>query len=164
MTEPNTQPRPPSMLPAQSLNPITRIRAGLTVTVIGLLVFILGADPGIFGLDRSPVTGFVQIVVFLAGLGLISTGGFMALKARWKDAELPIRAEIGARLISTGYVVAVASGMADIFGFGSESFPRIPDFGIWQQRGVLVGEILIGIGFVLVFRFGRKERLEGPGK
>ena len=140
------------MLPAQSLNPKVRIRAGLTLALLGLAIFILGADPGIFGLDRSPVTGFVQIAVFLSGLGLISGGGYMALKARWRDEEFTIAAEIGSRLISTGYVVAVASGMADVFGFGSEAFPRIPDFGIWQQRGVLVGEILIGIGFVLIFR------------
>jgi hypothetical protein len=140
------------MLPAQSLKPRVRIRAGLTFAIIGLAIFILGADPGIFGLDRSPVTGFVQIAVFLLGLGIISFGGFLALKAIWRGNELSILAEIGARLISTGYIVAVASGMADVFGFGSESFPRIPEFGIWQQRGVLVGEILIGIGLLLMYR------------
>ena len=144
------------MLPAQGLNPKMRIRAGITLAVIGLLIFILGASPGILGLDRSPVTGFVQIAVFLTGLALISAGGFLALKALWGDEELTIRAEIGARLISTGFVVAVASGMADVFGFGSEAFPRIPDFGIWQQRGVMLGEILIGIGFLLML--WRKKR------
>ncbi len=145
------------MLPAQGLNPKVRTRAGLTVSIIGLIVFILGADPGIFGLDRSPVTGFVQIAVFLVGLALISIGGYVALNSIWKDEELSITAEIGTRLISTGYVVAVASGMADVFGFGSEAFPRIPDFGIWQQRGVLTGEILIGIGFLLMLRRKRKD-------
>ena len=152
MSEPKTQERRPSMLPAQSLKPGVRIRTGLTIAIIGLAVFSLGANPGIFGLARSPVTGFVQIAVFLFGLAMISFGGFVALKAIWREEELSIIAEIGARLISTGYVVAVASGMADVFGFGSETFPRIPDFGIWQQRGVLVGEILIGIGLVLMFR------------
>ncbi len=157
MSEPKTKERPPSMLPAQGLNPKVRTRAGLTVSIIGLIVFILGADPGIFGLDRSPVTGFVQIAVFLVGLALISIGGYVALNSIWKDEELSITAEIGTRLISTGYVVAVASGMADVFGFGSEAFPRIPDFGIWQQRGVLTGEILIGIGFLLMLRRKRKD-------
>lgn len=156
MSEPKTRERPSSMLPAQGLNPVVRIRIGLVLAVLGLGTFILGADPGLFGLDRSPVTGFVQIAVFLAGLALISIGGFVALKALWRDEMLTIQAEIGARLISTGYVVAVASGMADVFGFGSESFPRIPTFGIWQQRGVLVGEILIGLGFFLMLRRRQK--------
>ena len=143
------------MLSTQTLNPRFRVRLGVVLALIGLLVFILGADPAIFGLDRSPVTGFVQIAVFLVGLGLISTGGYLALRAFWEGEETTILSDIGARLISTGYVVAVASGMADVFGFGSEAFPRIPDFGIWQQRGVVAGEILIGVGFLLLIRWKR---------
>lgn len=153
MGEPEQKERPPSMLEAQVLKPRVRVRAGLVFAFVGLAVFILGADPGLFGLDRSPVTGFVQIAVFLVGLALISLGGFMALRAFWDGEEPTIVSDIGVRLISTGYVVAVASGMADVFGFGSESFPRIPDFGIWQQRGVLAGEVLIGIGFLMLIRW-----------
>lgn len=128
----------------------------MILALAGLLLFILGADPGLFGMDRSPVTGFVQIAVFLLGLALISLGGYLALRACWDGHEPTIASDIGVRLISTGYVVAVASGMADVFGFGSEAFPRIPDFGIWQQRGVLAGEILIGIGFALLVRWKKK--------
>jgi hypothetical protein len=142
--------RPPPMLPLQSFNMRLRIRTGVVVSIVGLLIFILGADPGIFGLDRSPVTGFVQIAVFLVGLALISLGGYLALVTLWRRAPLPISADIGRRLISTGYVVAVASGMADVFGFGSEALPRIPDFGVWQQRGVFAGEMLIAVGFLLL--------------
>jgi hypothetical protein len=145
--------RPPSIIEAQSLKPQVRLRAGLVLAFIGLLVFILGADPGLFGLDRSPVTGFVQIAVFLVGLALISLGGYLVLRTYWDGVESSIISDIGVRLISTGYVVAVASGMADVFGFGSETFPRIPEFGIWQQRGVLAGELLIGLGFILLIRW-----------
>ena len=148
--EPNTR---PSILATQPLGPNARIRIGLFLTIVGLAVFLLGADPGLFGLDRSPVTGFVQIAVFLVGLGFISIGGYLSLRAFWTGEETTIRSDVGARLISTGYIVAVASGMADVFGFGSEAFPRIPDFGIWQQRGVLAGEVLIGIGLLLLIRW-----------
>jgi hypothetical protein len=148
--EPTTR---PSILATQPLSAKARIRIGLFFTFPGLVIFILGADPGLFGLDRSPVTGFVQIAVFLVGLGFISVGGYLALRAFWNGAETTIRSDVGARLISTGYVVAVASGMADVFGFGSEAFPRIPEFGVWQQRGVLAGEVLIGVGFLLLIRW-----------
>jgi len=150
MSEKDPNYRPPSILPLQGFKSRTRIRIGLLLSVIGLGIFILGADPGLFGLDRSPVTGFVQIAVFLVGLAFISLGGYVALVALWHGQELPILPDVGRRLISTGYVVAVASGMADVFGFGSEALPRIPDFGIWQQRGVFGGEILIALGFIFL--------------
>ena len=54
------------------------------------------------------------------------------------------------RLIATGYVIAMASGMADIFGFGNQPWPEIPVFGRWQARGVLIGEIVIAVGFLLL--------------
>lgn len=134
-----------------------RVRVGIALALVGLLVFVLGAAPEWFGLDLSPVTGFVQIAVFLVGLALIALGGYISLVSLWKGEKLPIMADIGARLISTGYVIAVASGMADVFGFGSEPLPRIPDFGVWQMRGVMIGEAVIALGFVLLVpRWGRK--------
>jgi len=42
-----------------------RVRFGLFLTIAGYLIFLLGARPGIFGLDRSRVIGFIQITVFL---------------------------------------------------------------------------------------------------
>lgn len=145
-----SKPKPRSIFSGRKPNYPARIRAGLVIAVFGLFIFVLGAAPNWFGLDRSPVTGFVQIAVFLVGLALICVGGYISLVSLWHGRELPITADIGARLISTGYVVAVASGMADVFGFGSEAFPRIPDFGIWQARGVLFGEIVIALGFLLL--------------
>jgi len=134
-----------------------RIRMGLILCLLGLLIFVLGAAPHVFGLDRSPVTGFVQIAVFLVGLALVSVGGYLALVSLWGERELSIAADIGARMISTGYVVAVASGMADVFGFGSEPLPRIPDFGIWQLRGVLFGQLMIALGFLLLIPWKKEH-------
>jgi len=125
---------------------------------------MLGAEPAWFGLDRSPVTGFVQIAVFLVGMAFICIGGYVALISLWNGDQLTIIADIGARLVSTGYVVAVASGMADVFGFGSEALPRIPTFGIWQQRGVMFGEIIIAVGFLLMIRWDRQSDSQGNGE
>ncbi|OGO28820.1 MAG: hypothetical protein A2W33_10170 [Chloroflexi bacterium RBG_16_52_11] len=130
-----------------------RIRIGLLVTFIGLVIYLLGAAPELFGLNRSPVTGFIQIAVFLVGLAGICIGGYISLNALWNGHQKSIGADIGLRLVSTGYVIAVASGMADMFGIGNHPFPRIPYFGAWQAFGVLVGEAVIALGFMLIIPF-----------
>lgn len=140
-----------------------RLRAGLTVTVIGFVIFMIGAEPGLFGLDRSPVVGFVQIAVFLIGLGIICLGGYISLVALWNGAPKPISSDIGLRLVATGYVIAVASGMADVFGFGSHNFPKIPYFGPWQVVGVIIGEIVIAVGLFLLIPWKPPEEISGEG-
>jgi hypothetical protein len=135
-----------------------RLRAGLIVTVIGFVIFLIGAEPGLFGLDRSPVVGFVQISVFLIGLGIICLGGYISLAALWNGGPKSILSDIGLRLIATGYVVAVASGMADVFGFGSHNFPKVPYFGAWQVGGVIIGEIVIAAGLFLLIPWKPPER------
>jgi hypothetical protein len=97
--------------------------------------------------------GFVQIAVFLAGLGAICVGGYVGLLALWKGRARSILADIGLRLVSTGYVIAVFAGMADVFGMGSQPLPGIPYFGPWQATGVVIGEVLIAIGFLLVIPY-----------
>lgn len=138
-------------------NRLPRIRIGLGVVILGLLVFILGVDPGKFGVDRSPVVGFIQIAVFLVGLAIICFGGYLALNALWNGLEKTIAADIGYRLVATGYVIAVTSGMADVFGFGNQPFPQIPHFGPWQASGVMLGEIIIALGFLLLIPYPRTK-------
>jgi hypothetical protein len=132
---------------------IPKIRIGLGLTVTGFIVFLVGIDPGLFGLDRSPVTGFVQIAVFLVGLALICLGGYVCLNGLWNGAEKTIAADIGFRLVSTGYVIAVVSGMADVFGFGTHPFPNVPYFGPLQAIGVMIGEVVITFGFLLLIPY-----------
>jgi hypothetical protein len=136
-----------------------RIRTGLFTALLGLLVFLIGARPGLFGLDRSPVVGFVQIAVFLVGLAIICIGGYVGLMAFWQNGSRTIAADIGSRLVATGYVVAVFAGMADVFGFGTQIRPRVPLFGPWQATGVQVGEALIAIGFLLLIPYHQPARL-----
>ncbi len=128
-------------------------RLGIVLVIFGSAIFILGAAPHWFDLDRSPVIGFVQISVFIFGLGLIALGGYFTLDALWNGSPKTISAEIGARIVGTGYVIALASGMADIFGLGTRPLPFTPFFGFWQARGVLMGEILIIVGLLLMLPF-----------
>ena len=136
-----------------------RVRFGALLTLIGLFVFLLGARPALFGLDRSLVVGFIQIEVFLVGLAIVCIGGYICLMSFWRNGDRTIAADIGSRLVATGYVVAVFSGMADIFGFGTQILPRVPIFGPWQATGVQLGEVLISIGFLLMIPIHRRKKL-----
>jgi hypothetical protein len=127
-----------------------RVQTGLLITLLGFLVFLLGVKPGLFGADRSPVIGFVQIATMLVGLAFICVGGYLSLASLWPKGATSIGADIGLRLVSTGYVMCVFTGMADIFGFGSQPLPDTPYFGPWQAYGVEIGILVIIIGFFLL--------------
>jgi hypothetical protein len=145
---------------AETVRPYSKgqVIVGLLVTLIGLVVFLLGAQPAMFGLDRSPVIGFVQIAVFLIGLGIVCVGGYISLTALWKNSLPSIAAEFGPRFVATGYVVAVFSGMADVFGIGGHALPAVPYFGTSQAAGVMVGEACIAFGFLLIIPYSRKAK------
>ncbi|HCE16469.1 MAG TPA: hypothetical protein DEQ80_01285 [Anaerolinea thermolimosa] len=159
---PNRPAEPPTPQPQESpTRPLRfwrrRMRTGLAVTLVGFLIFLLGARPGLFGVDRSPVIGFVQIAVFLVGLAVICVGGYVSLRSLWKEHPLSIAADVGQRLVATGYVIAVFAGMADIFGMGSHPLPGIPYFGEWQARGVELGMGVIAVGFLMMLPPGRRD-------
>lgn len=138
---------------------IRRVRTGLVTTLIGFAVFLIGARPGLFTLDRSLIIGFVQIAAFLIGLGIMCIGGYISLMALWKNGQKNILADIGQRLVATGYVIAVFAGMADVFGIGSHLLPKVPYFGPYQAVGVQIGELMIAIGFILIIPFQRFSHL-----
>jgi len=138
---------------------IPSLRFGLFATLFGFFVFSMGAKPEWFGADRSPVVGFVQIAVFLIGLGIICLGGFIGLAALWGDDERSIAADIGLRLVATGYVLTVFTGMADVFGMGTQPLPEVPFFGPLQARGMEIGQAVIALGFLMTIRY-RKETEE----
>ena len=130
-----------------------RVRFSLICVGIGILIFVIGAKPNWFSWDRSPVVGFIQIAIFLVGLALICIGGYVGLAALWGGEQRSIIADIGLRLIGTGYVIAVFTGMADVFGMGSQPLPDVPYFGPWQAGGVLIGQFVIAIGFLMLIPY-----------
>ncbi len=130
-----------------------RIRFNLIMIFFGFFVLTVGAKPGWYGWDRSPVVGFIQISVFLVGLAIICIGGYSGLIALWGKEPRSIVADIGMRLVGTGYVVSVFTGMADVFGMGSHLPPIRPYFGPWQAGGVLIGQVVIAIGFLMMIPY-----------
>ena len=121
--------------------PPRRIQFGLITAVGGFLVLMVGAKPELFLLDRSPVLGFIQVSVMLVGLALMCIGGYVGLTGLWKGERPSIAAEIGKRVISTGYIIAdlpdwqISSASAAIPIRNSS-----PYFGDWQARGVQIAE------------------------
>ncbi len=134
-----------------------RIRFSLFVVVVGFIIFLIGARPALFGMDRSPVVGFIQIAVMLIGLAVICLGGYAAEHMLWRREPPSIAADIGWRLVSTGYVVTVFSGLADVFSIGSHPLPGVPFFGVWQARGMEIGCALIAIGFIMMYPYPKKQ-------
>jgi hypothetical protein len=136
-----------------------RANLGLGVTVVGFLIFLLGAEPGLFYLDRSPLVGFVQTSTWSFGLALLCLGGFITFKScQRSDREQSLAQDIGIRLVATGYLISLISAMADVFGFGTQIWPAYPFFGPRQATGVVVGEAIIAVGFLLYMPFFSARR------
>ncbi len=138
--------------------PRVRIRLSIFGVILGFLVVLIGAKPAWFGLDRSPVVGFIQIAVMLIGLAIICISGYAAIHALWRKQQPTIPADIGVRLVSTGYVITLFSGMADVLGVGSHPLPGLPVFGVWQARGMEIGLAIIAIGFIMMFPYKQKNK------
>lgn len=130
-----------------------RIRFSLICVGLGLFIFVMGTKPNWFGWSRTALVGFIQIAVFLTGLALICVGGYIGLSALWGKDQRSIIADIGSRLIGTGYVIAVFAGMADVFGMGAQTRPDNLYFGPLQASGVLIGQFVIAIGFLMLIPY-----------
>lgn len=135
---------------APVLYPRRRIKFGLLLTLAGFFAVALGAKPEYFGMDRSPVIGFAQTTCFLAGLGVICIGGIICLMSFWPRGYTTLTADFGIRLVATGWLVAVFSGMADVFGIGSHPLSGLVYFGHLQSMGVEIGEFVIAVGLIMM--------------
>jgi hypothetical protein len=140
----------------------------MTSVFLGLFLFALGIQPDIIGMNRSPVVGFVQVGTWLTGLAMATAGAYAAVRILRNGRPNSLRAEIGERLIATGYVVAAAASLADFIGIGSHEIPNVI-FGPLQVLGLIIGVVLSLVGVVLYLpRRGRRSRATpsdpGPGR
>jgi hypothetical membrane protein len=128
-------------------------RGWMTMVLIGLFIFLIGIYPNLIGMDRSSVVGFVQIGVWLLGLGILLLGATLAMKVIRNGYPTTLRSEVGLRLIATGYVLAVTASFADFLGIGSHALPGI-SYGPLQVTGLALGVMVSLLGVILY----------GPGK
>lgn len=133
------------------------IRIWLTLFLVGLFLFLLGIYPDLIGMDKSPVVGFVQVGFWLFGLALSLVSAYATIRILRSGRATSLRAEIGERLIATGYVVAAAASLADFIGIGSHSIPDLV-FGPLQVIGLVVGVVIGTVGLVLYWPWRRRRR------
>lgn len=132
--------------------PHTQIRGGLTLTLIGLFVLIVGLRPDLFGLDRGLYIGFTQIITILVGIAFLTIGANSTFNAFWSCTDKTLLADIGARTIMTGYVICTFTALADAFGFGTNP-PTEVILGTLQSRGVIIGLSVILVGLLMKIRW-----------
>lgn len=140
--------------------PHTQIRGGLTVILIGLFILILGLRPDYFGLDRGLYIGFTQIIAILISIALLTFGASSTLNAFWACTNKTLLADIGNRTILTGYVICAFTALADAFGFGTNPPPEVI-LGTLQNRGVVIGLIVILVGLVMMIRWSSDRSIPG---
>ncbi len=140
------------------------VRIWLSLTIAGVGAFAIGVEPDLIGMDRSPVVGFVQVGVWLSGLALALLSLYSAVRVIRNGQPNSLRADVGARLIATGYVLAAASSLADFISIGSHRLPDIY-FGPWQTAGLVLGVAISLLGVVFYWpwpqRRKRTQRSEG---
>lgn len=134
-----------------------RGRFGLTLLIIGFIIFIIGAKPEVFGLNRGVSIGFVQIIVILLGLGILTWGGTLVLLALWGNNTKSLLVDFGTRTIATGYVICFFTALADAFGFGTNPMPNV-FLGRLQSQGLIIGMAIIGAGFVMMLPYKREQQ------
>ncbi len=132
-----------------------RMHFNLALAVLGTGAFVLGLHPDWFGLATTPEVGFLQIVFMVTGMGVYTGAAIAALRLLWHGRKWSVVAQIGARLMATGYVAFAASVMADILGLGSQTWPKTAHFGPVQHYGMLVGEGVMWIGLMLMYPYRR---------
>jgi hypothetical protein len=69
-------------------------RRWMTLVILGLFVFAVGINPDLIGMNRSRVIGFIQMGVWLSGLGLLLLGAFLSVRVVRNGRPMSLRAEI----------------------------------------------------------------------
>jgi hypothetical protein len=129
----------------------------MTLVLVGFFTFLLGIQPDLMGLDRSPVIGFVQVGVWLIGLAMLLLGAYLAVRVIRNGRPNSLIADVGTRLIATGYVLAAASSLADFIGIGSHQLPFLY-FGPVQVLGLALGVVTSLAGLLLYWPSRSREQ------
>ncbi len=134
-------------------------RLWMTVMLIGLLIFMVGIQPDLIGMNRSITVGFVQIGVWLTGLAILLVAAYSTVRVIRNGKANSLRADIGIRLIATGYVVAAVGSLADFIGVGAHRMPII-HFGYIQMIGLVTGVLLSMLGVILYMPWKKEVNTE----
>jgi hypothetical protein len=127
----------------------------MTFVLVGFFIFAIGVDPDLIGMNRSPIVGFVQMGVWMTGLTILLISATATVRVVRNGRPHSLRADVGLRLIATGYVVAATASYADFLSIGSHQMPHVY-FGEVQVAGLALGVLTSLAG--LVFYWPRQPR------
>src|SRR5581483_6111960 len=128
-------------------------QVGIAVTVLGGVITLIGLFPSVTGFEPSSGVGILQILVILAGFSTLIAGAFIFVQSTYyPGVRHNLAQQIAVRLSMTGLVIATASGLADVLGFGSPppGPEHRPFLGTLQAAG-LIGGFLIASAGVIIF-------------
>lgn len=129
-------------------------QAGIAIAVLGAVIALIGLFPSITGVEQTGGIGVLQILVILFGFSVLIAGAVLFVQsAYYPGIKHNLAQQIGIRLSLTGLVVATASGLADVLGFGSHPTGitgQRPFLGMYQAAGLLGGFVIASLG-VLIF-------------
>jgi hypothetical protein len=134
-----------------------RFISGLISLVVGMMIFLMGTDPGHFGLTGKVTDGSKEVGFTVFGLGMVCISGMVCLKALWKGVPRSFACDIGARLVATGYLVSFTSAIAHIVGIVQHPGLKMLFFGPLQMLGVAAGAGIILIGFLLMIPYQKAQ-------
>jgi len=131
------------------------------MALFGLVVAFVGLFPGVIGLDQSPGVGILQTMIILGGLATMIIGAYIFIYVTYYPGRKQTLAQqIATRLSMTGLVIAAASGLADVLGFGTHqpgvTAPRAY-LGPVQALGVVGGFLIASLGVVIFALMGNSD-------
>ena len=152
-------------MPSSPLKPyqVRWARYWMTLVFIGFMIFVIGIEPDLIGMNRSATVGFVQVEVWLVGLAILLVSAYASVRVIRNSRPMSLRADIGVRLIATGYVVAAAASLADFIGLGAQELPYVT-FGPIQVIGLATGVTICLIGLLLYWPREPKEKTTTKGQ
>ncbi len=129
----------------------------ITIGTLGVVIILIGLFPGLIGLEASPGVGVLQVLVILLGFSVLFAAAYWFVKrVFYPNQPTTLAQDIGVRLTLTGLLVAAASGLADVLGFGSHTAATAPRplLGHLQAWGFVGGVMLASFGVVIYALMG----------
>lgn len=141
-------------------------QAGIAISLLGGVVALIGLFPSIIGLEQAAGIGILQILIILIGFSILIFGAYIFVQsAYYAGVRHNLAQQIAVRLSMTGLLIATASGLADVLGFGSHPLGlegQRPLLGTWQATGVLGGFVIASLGVIIFALMGHPEPPDNP--
>lgn len=134
---------------------------GMALGALGAVLTFMGLFPGVTGLEPAVGIGVVQIFTILIGFTLLILGALIYVKFTFYAFHpANLAQQIGIRLALTGLLFAAITGLADIFGFGSNirDAGAEPVFGFLQALGLIGSFVLSSLGVLIYAMTGQFDQ------